>query len=134
MNKQISNPAGAHWFTRTPADIGFAHRRKRRRTVVKTAIGYVRTDLAGPSRPRYETLIRTTAVDLGYELLGTLVLAATPLTRLQFLATELAADVVLCPTFEHLEGQVPTALLTVTDVIVLDPFTTYSRRNPQLLV
>ncbi|MFC9659393.1 hypothetical protein ACFVJ5_04065 [Nocardia sp. NPDC127606] len=131
MDKQISDPAGAHWFTRAPADIGFA--RRRRRTAVRTAIGYVRTDLAGPCRPQCESLIRTTAVDLGYQLLGTLVLTATPLTRLQFLATELAVDVVLCPTFAHLEGRVPAELLTITDVIVIDPFITYCRRDPQLL-
>ncbi|MFD6398869.1 hypothetical protein [Nocardia sp. NPDC060249] len=131
MNKQISAPAGARWFTRAPADIGFA--RRHRRTAVKTAIGYVRADLTGPSRPQCESLIRTTAIDHGYELLGTLVLAGTPLARLRFLVTELAVDVVLCPTFAHLEGQVPTELLTVTDVIVIDPFITYCRRDPQLL-
>ncbi|MFG2447103.1 hypothetical protein ACGFQG_29930 [Nocardia fluminea] len=130
MNKQVSDPPGVRWFTRG-ADIGFA--RRRRRTAAKTAIGYVRIDLAGPSRPQCESLIRTAADDLGYELLGTLVLTATPLTRLRFLATELAVDAVLCPTFAHLEGQVPAELLTLADVVVIDPLITYCRWDPQLL-
>ncbi|MFD6455964.1 hypothetical protein ACFWF3_34805 [Nocardia sp. NPDC060220] len=131
MHKQISDPAGARRFTRASADIGFA--RRRRPPAVRTAIGYVRADLTGPSRPQCESLIRTTATDLGYELLGTLILTATPLARLQFLVTELAVDVVLCPTFIHLDGQVPADLLNVTDVIVIDPPITYCRRAPQLL-
>jgi hypothetical protein len=130
MNKQVSDPVGMRWFTRA-ADLGFA--RRRRRPDVRTAIGYVRTDLAGSRRPQCESLIRTTAIDLGYELLGTLVLAATPLTRLQFLVTELDVDVVLCPTFAHLDGRVPAELLTATDVIVIDPLITYCRRDPQFL-
>ncbi|WP_143876165.1 hypothetical protein [Nocardia fluminea] len=100
---------------------------------MRTAIGYVRTDLAGSSRPHCESLIRAAAVDLGYELLGTLVLTATPLTRLRFLASELAVDAVLCPTYAHLEGRVPAELLTLTDVIVIDPLITYCRWDPQLL-
>ena len=130
MNKQVSDPPGVRWSTRG-ADLGFA--RRRRRTAERTAIGYVRTDLAGSSRPHCESLIRAAAVDLGYELLRTLVLTATPLTHLRFLASELAVDAVLCPTYAHLEGRVPAELLTLTDVIVIDPLITYCRWDPQLL-
>ncbi|MFD9547123.1 hypothetical protein ACFWBG_07050 [Nocardia salmonicida] len=131
MNVQISDSAGAQWFTRAAGYVGFA--RRPRHAAASTAIGYVRTDLPGPGRSQCESLIRATAADLGYDLLGTLVFAATPLNQLQALVTEFAVDAVLCPSFDYLDGQVPTELLTVTDVIVVDPPITYCRRDPQIL-
>ncbi|KQY29048.1 MULTISPECIES: hypothetical protein [Nocardia] len=131
MDLQISDSAGAQWFTRAAACAGFA--RRPRHAAASTAIGYVRTDLPGPGQSQYESLIRAAATDLGYDLLGTLVLTATPLNRLQVMVTEFAVDAVLCPSFAHLDGQVPTELLTVTDVIVVDPPITYCRWDPQFL-
>ncbi|MFI1235872.1 hypothetical protein [Nocardia salmonicida] len=131
MDVQISDSAGAQLFTRAAAGGRFI--RRPRHAAASTAIGYVRTDLPGPGRSQCESLIRTTAADLGYDLLGTLVFTATPLNRLQVLVTEFAADAVLCPSFAHLDGQVPTELLRVTDVIVVDPPITYCRRDPQVL-
>ncbi|MFD6107767.1 hypothetical protein ACFWFQ_34465, partial [Nocardia salmonicida] len=88
MNVQISDSAGAQWFTRAAGYVGFA--RRPRHAAASTAIGYVRTDLPGPGRSQCESLIRATAADLGYDLLGTLVFAATPLNQLQALVTELS--------------------------------------------
>ncbi len=56
MDKQSSDPADARWFIRAATVLGFP--RRSRRTVLMTALGYVRTDLAAPSPPRCESMIR----------------------------------------------------------------------------
>ena len=64
-------------------------------------------------------MIRISVAGLGYNLLGTR--ATRGGTADQVLVTELAVNAVLCPTFAHLEDQVPAELLTITEVIVIDP-------------
>ncbi|MGW5441519.1 hypothetical protein [Nocardia asteroides] len=93
----------------------------------------MRVDLASSGQSQRESLIRGTAADLGYDLLGTLTLTATPLDQLCALVTELAVDAVLCPSYDHFDGHVPIELLSIAEVIVIDPPITYSRWNAQLL-
>ncbi|MGW5575485.1 hypothetical protein ACWEVD_30170 [Nocardia thailandica] len=127
MTERIPSPA-ARGRTR----LGFG--RRARRAPVRTAIGYLRTDLAGTDRIRWEPRIRAAAKAIGYDLLGTLIFpTAPPLERLRVLATELGVDAVLCPSFAHLDDRVPADLLTVTDLIVLDPPITYCRWDPRIL-
>lgn len=132
MNEQLCVSPVVHRF-RT-ACTGLA--RLRRRAQVKTAIGYVRTDLAGPDRVQWEPRIRATAAAIGYDLLGTLAfppMPSVPLDSLRVLVTELAVDAVLCPSFTHLDDRLPAGLLTVAEVIVLDPPITYCRLDPRVL-
>ncbi|MEU3010242.1 hypothetical protein [Nocardia asteroides] len=128
MNSQISGSPTSRWFTRAKPGFGLA--RRWRPAVTRTAIGYVRTDLAGLSRPNCESLITTSANNLGYDLLGTLTFTGCPVTRLHTLVTELAVDAVLCPTFAHLDGEVPTELLTATTVVIIEPPIVYSQWDP----
>lgn len=133
MNERLPARPAVRRFLRE-ARGGFG--RRSRRGPDRTAIGYLRTDLAAPDLARWEPRIRATATTVGYDLLGTLMFPAAPAAvpnHLRLLVTELAVDAVLCPTFAHLDDQLPAELLTVTDLIILDPPITYCRRDARLL-
>ncbi|MBF6202361.1 hypothetical protein, partial [Nocardia cyriacigeorgica] len=78
----------------------------------------MRVDLASFGQSQCESLIQATAAELGYDLLGTLTLTATPLNQLRALVTELSIDAVLCPSYDHFDGRVPIELLSIAEVIV----------------
>lgn len=95
------------------------------------ALGYLRSDVSGPSQPWDEANLRSIATRFGYELLKTVRFDShtdRPVHRLRILVARLDIDAVITPSIEHFDrNQVPAELVAVADVITVSPENTYAR-------
>ncbi|RJO78408.1 hypothetical protein D5S18_05805 [Nocardia panacis] len=95
-----------------------------------TAIGYLRRDVSGISQVWDETLIRSLAKRLGYDLAKTIAFGPEtddPIGRLVGSVHKVAAAAVIAPGPAHFEGEIPAALIRACDVVTVAPETTYTR-------
>ncbi|WP_280471671.1 hypothetical protein [Nocardia cyriacigeorgica] len=95
-----------------------------------TALGYLRRDISGARQSWDEIRLRSLAKRYGYNLRKTIVFGpsvAEPLERLVAVASGLAVDAVFVPSVDHFGGDVPAALVRITDVITVDDERTYAR-------
>ncbi|MBL1077939.1 hypothetical protein JK358_26390 [Nocardia sp. 2] len=96
-----------------------------------TALGYVRSDVAGIQQARDEAEIRRVAQRLGYDLAKIVVFQSGdgyPLRRLKRLISDLGAEAVIVPNVKHFDAEkVPTELVRRVDVITVRPESTHAR-------
>lgn len=94
------------------------------------AIGYLRTDVSGPSQTWDETRIRSLARRYGYDLSRIVAFSERtddPAKRLLNVVANTAAEAVFAPSEKHFDGPVPQSLVNVVDVITVDDEQTRSR-------
>ncbi|QIS13028.1 hypothetical protein [Nocardia arthritidis] len=95
------------------------------------AIGYLRRDVSGVSQVWDETLIRSTAKRLGYDLAKTIAFGPetdAPVARLIATARRIDAEAVIVPGPAHFDGEIPAEVVRVCDVITVSPENTFARR------
>ncbi|GAB2710479.1 hypothetical protein [Nocardia thraciensis] len=95
------------------------------------AIGYLRKDVSGFRQGWDEARIRSLAKRLGYNLCKTITFGENtekPDCRLRIIVARLGVDAVIVPSPGHFEArEVPADLVSVVDVITVDPEHTYAR-------
>ncbi len=97
---------------------------------IPAAIGYVRSDISGLRQQWDEIQIRSVARRLGYTLAKTIVsgpYTENPVQRLIDTVQTREAEAVIVPSADHFDGEVPTELVAVADVITVSPEQTYAR-------
>lgn len=102
----------------------------------RTALGFLRTDIAGIGQVRDESALRDAAAGQGYDLRESVAFDATtvdPVARLAALAAELGVDAVFGPSFAHFGDTVPARLIRVATVVIVDPLVIYPRFDPQVV-
>lgn len=95
------------------------------------AIGYIRSDISGTRQQWDESQIRSLAKRLGYDLRKTAAFSENtdrPIHRLRVMLDRLGVDTIITPSIAHLDNDVPPELTDVTEIITVDPQTTYARR------
>ncbi|MEU0545164.1 hypothetical protein [Nocardia sp. NPDC005978] len=101
---------------------------------MRSAIGYLRSDLAGARQRRHETEIRYAAAMAGYDLRKIAAFSDRTddrIHRIRVMLDRLGVDAVITPSLDHLESAiVPTALTEVADVLTIEPARTYPRTPP----
>lgn len=100
-----------------------------------TAIGFMRADISGVSKPWDQIQIRTTGERFGYEVIKTIEFTAHTADPVDQLIRAVARDkvkAVVVPSVEHLGGEIPARLLDAIDVITVAPQTVYARDVPGL--
>ncbi|WP_067897285.1 hypothetical protein [Nocardia vaccinii] len=90
----------------------------------RTAIGYLRRDIAGAQQSSNEAQIRSLAKRLGYDLTKTIVFSANtdrPTDQLIEMVNNLGINAVFTPGVDHLDSAIPAGLVATVDVITVHP-------------
>ncbi|NKX90947.1 hypothetical protein [Nocardia coubleae] len=94
------------------------------------ALGYLRSDLAGPSQHWHEIRIRSLAKRYGYDLAKTIVFSdrtKDPIHQLISSVRNARAEAIFTPHVGHLGADIPSDLVSVCDIITVDDESTYAR-------
>ncbi|MQY20467.1 hypothetical protein [Nocardia macrotermitis] len=96
------------------------------------AIGYLRRDVSGTRQPWDEEQIRSLARRFGYDLSRIVAFSHhtdEPHQRLCNVVGRIGATAVFVPSLDHFltPEEVPTALLTLADIVTVDTHYTYTR-------
>ncbi|MFD4457716.1 hypothetical protein [Nocardia sp. NPDC058480] len=95
------------------------------------AIGYIRADISGARKVWDQIQIRTLTERLGYRLLKTIEFSQhtdDPLAQLLSTIERDEVDAVVTPSTEHLGGEIPEALISAADVVIVSSEEAHSRR------
>lgn len=95
-----------------------------------TAIGFLRTDISGTRQPADESRLRATAEKLGYDLRKVVALSPyidQPLYRLRVTLSRLGSSTLITPSLHHFDGEIPSEISEVADVITVNPEVVHMR-------
>ncbi|WP_040839799.1 hypothetical protein [Nocardia brevicatena] len=94
------------------------------------ALGYLRKDKSGIHQQWDEAQIRNLAKRFGYDLCKTIVfddLTEDPIGELVHAIGRAEAEALFIPSLEHFDGIVPRTLVSIADVVTVNPAYTYAR-------